>query len=141
MSDMNTPTIFSLLVAATAHAAIAAPTPVSCPLSVSISAAQVPGWTSSVRSELFLNSAAPISGPPEMRGDLAEFTSKPGKQEWSYTYDLVRPFPNGKWLECGYGAHNEVTLSKALPDKLKSCSFTYRKGEKAGQHEIRIHCV
>jgi len=76
-----------------------------------------------------------------MRGDLAEFTSKPGKLGWSYTYDLDRPFPNGKWLECGYGAYNEVTLAKPLPDKLKSCTFTYRKGPKAGQHEIKIHCT
>jgi hypothetical protein len=141
MSDMNRPPIFCLLIAATAHAAIAAPVQFSCPSSVPVSTVQVPGWTATVASELFLNSAAPISGPPEMRGDLAEFASKPGKLEWSYTYDLDRPFPNGKWLECGYGAHNEVTLARPLPDKLKSCSFTYRKGAKAGQHAIKISCI
>jgi hypothetical protein len=93
-----------------------------------------------VTSRLYLNSAAPISGPPEMHGDLAEFTSKPGKVEWTYTYDLDRYFPDGKWLECGYGTYNQITLSKPLPDTTKSCTFTYRKGAKAGQHEIKIRC-
>ncbi len=112
----------------------------ACPESVSITVPAVEGWEHRVASELYLNSATPISGPPGQRGDLAEFTTRKGKDEWSYTYNLDRPFPNGKWLECGYGTHNEVTLSKPLPAQIRTCTFTYRKGAKAGQHAIRIAC-
>lgn len=118
--------------------------PLSCPPSVPISAtppkAASPGWKVYIDSELYLNSAAPISGPPEMHGDLAEFTSRTGKKEWSYTYNLDREFSDGKWLECGYGTHDEVTLSQRMPDTIKECVFTYRKGEKAGQNDIKINC-
>lgn len=121
--------------------AAAAPIALSCPPSVPVSAGAQAGWATSTASELYLNSAAPISGPPDRRGSLSQFSTKPGKTEWSYTYDLNREFPDGKWLECGYGAHNEVTLSKPIPDAVRSCSFIYRKGAKAGQHDIRIRCA
>lgn len=122
-----------------ACSAPAAP-PLICPASMPISASPVNGWKVYVGSELYLNSATPISGPPEMRGDLAEYTTRPGKREWSYVYDLDRDFPDGKWLECGYGIHNEVTLSQRMPDSIKRCVFTYRKGAKAGQNDIKIDC-
>lgn len=75
-----------------------------------------------------------------MHGDLADYITKPGKNKWSYTYDLDREFSDGKWLECGYGTHNEVTLSQRMPDSVKLCIFTYSKGNKAGQHDIQINC-
>ncbi len=125
--------------------AVAAPLLLACPPSVAISAAPASAapsaWKYHVASDLYLNSATPISGPPEMHGDLADYTAHPGKREWSYTYDLDRDFPDGKWLECGYGAHNEVTLSQRMADAIKTCTFTYRKGQKAGQNDIKIHCL
>lgn len=120
------------------------PAPLTCPPSVAISAAPTKSgfavWRVFIGSELYLNSATPISGPPEMHGDLADYSSRKGKNEWSYTYDLNRDFPDGKWLECGYGAHNEVTLSQRLPDTVKMCTFVYRKGKQAGQNDIKINC-
>jgi len=89
---------------------------------------------------LYLNSATPIAGPPEQRGNLAEYTSRRGKNVWSYTYNLERDFPDGKWLECGYGTHNQLTLSRRLPDAIKACTFLYRRGEKAGQFDVKIDC-
>ncbi|HEU4845583.1 MAG TPA: STY0301 family protein, partial [Burkholderiaceae bacterium] len=79
---------------------------------VSSKSADLPSWKANVDSELYLNSATPIDGPPEMHGDLADYISRPGRKEWSYVYDLDRNFPDGKWLECVYGTHSEVTLSK-----------------------------
>lgn len=75
-----------------------------------------------------------------MRGDLADYTTRPGKKERTHTYNLDREFSDGKWLECGYGTHNEVTLSQRMPDTIKSCTFTYHKADKAGQHDIKISC-
>lgn len=125
-------------------AVAASPAPLTCPTSVPISAAPTKAassvWKVHIGSELYLNSATPISGPPEMRGDLADYAFRKGKNEWSYTYDLNRDFPAGKWLECGYGSHNEVTLSQRLPDAVKMCTFTYRKGKQAGKNDIKINC-
>lgn len=114
--------------------------PPSVPIHIPPSVATLAGWTTYIDSDLYLNSATPINGPPEKRGELADYTSKPGKLQWSYTYDLDRDFPDGKWLQCGYGTHNEVTLSRRMPSAVKACTFTYRKGEKAGQHDIKINC-
>lgn len=119
------------------------PTSLTCPPAIPISSPPESGpnsWTIYVASELHLNSAAPTGGPPQMRADLSDYTSKTGKKQWSYTYDLDRDFPDGKWLECGYGSHNEITLSRRMPDTIKSCTFVYRKGAKAGQHDITIDC-
>lgn len=114
--------------------------PPSVPIASSAPTIASQGWQVYVSSELYLNAASPIGGPPERHADLAEYTFKPGKKQWSYTYDLGREFPEGKWLECGYGAHNEITLSRRLPDIIRSCTFNYRKGVKAGQYDIQISC-
>lgn len=112
----------------------------ACPDFVTVKVLPVSGWEGHPTAELNLNSAAPTSGPPEQHGDLANFQRVQKKGEWSDTYDLDRPFPNGKWLECGYGEHNEVTLSQQLPAPVKKCTFSYQKGAKAGQHKIKIEC-
>ncbi|MRW92527.1 hypothetical protein GJ699_21235 [Duganella sp. FT80W] len=97
-------------------------------------------WVPYVASPLYLHAAAPMDGPPEMKGELAEFKETRGKNEWSYSYALDGAFPNGKWLQCTYGEHNQVTLSRRLPDEIQACKFVYRKGSKAGQHQITIQC-
>lgn len=75
-----------------------------------------------------------------MHADLADYTAQSGKQQWSYTYDLKREFLDGNWLECGYGSANEIRLSQPMPDTINMCTFTYRKGHKAGQRDIQIDC-
>ena len=46
-----------------------------------------------------------------------------------YVYTRDCSFPDGKWLQCAYGVHDEITAA---------CTITYRKGEKAGQNDIEI---
>lgn len=118
--------------------------PIKCPESISPSSVKViripAEWTPFVASPLYLHSAAPMDGPPEMRGDLAEYTEHKSKRAWSYTYGLEGHFPHGKWIQCGYGEFNQITLSQKLPDEVLACTFIYRKGAKAGQHDIDILC-
>lgn len=115
-----------------------------CPALIPASAIQLSDtpadWLPYVASPLYLHAAAPMSGPPEMKGDLADFKESRSKKEWSYTYALEGTFPQGKWLQCTYGERNQVTLSRRLPDDTQQCKFTYRKGAKAGQHDITILC-
>ncbi|MYM70248.1 hypothetical protein GTP45_26080 [Pseudoduganella sp. FT55W] len=115
-----------------------------CPDAIPAEGLQVihakPGWIPYVASPMYLHAAAPMAGPPEMKGDLADFKETRSKGTWSYTYSLDGAFPEGKWLQCTYGEHNQVTLSRQLPDDTQECKFTYSKGTKAGQHQIQIQC-
>jgi hypothetical protein len=123
---------------------LAAAGPVECPASISGSTIQLTnppaGWKPFVPDSLYLHSAAPIDGPPEQLGDLAEFTERKRGAESSYTYRLDGKFPDGKWIKCSYGINGEVTLSRKIDDSTAQCTFTYRKGSKAGQNDIKISC-
>lgn len=115
-----------------------------CPALIPQSSVQIngtaAGWLPYVASPLYLHAAAPMNGPPAMKGDLVDFQETRGKAEWSYTYSLDGDFRDGKWLQCTYGEHNQVTLSRRLPDDTKECKFIYKKAAKAGQHDIKIFC-
>ena len=117
---------------------------VECPRNLpaaSIQLANAPaGWRFFAESPLYLHAAEPMTGPPEQLGHLIEDSMKNSKDEWTYTYTLDGPFPDGKWLQCSYGAHSELTLSTRLNDATKRCTISYRKGKKAEQREIRIRC-
>lgn len=118
--------------------------PYACPMSIESSQLQLvntaPDWTPFVASPLYLHAAAPMYGPPELRGDLVDFISQRSKNEWSYTYRLEGKYPEGKWLQCAYGEYNQVTLSRRIADATLECKISYRKGQKAGQNDIRIAC-
>jgi hypothetical protein len=133
-----------LLILASAEAPSESRRQFKCPEALAADAIRIDSgqheWTPFVASPLYLHSAAPMHGPPEMRGDLANFTERRNKHEWSYSYRLEGAFPEGKWLQCAYGENNQVTLSRRLPDDVLSCTFTYRKGAKAGQNDIGIIC-
>lgn len=81
-----------------------------------------------------------MDGPPERLGYLIEDQVQKRSGQEIYTYKLEGPFPEGKWLQCSYGVSGEVTLSRRMDDKIGTCSFSYRKGEKAGQNHIQIAC-
>ena len=116
----------------------------ACPDSVpaaSISLNAVPdGWTPYIDSPLYLSAAAPIDGAPERRGQLVPSGERKKKGHTTLRYRLEGRYPDGKWLQCSYGAHGEVTLSKRIDDSVSLCEFTYRKGGKAEQNEIDIDC-
>lgn len=125
-----------------AHAAVT--TSLACPASVpatSIKIDAVPaGWTPYVGSPLYLSAAAPIDGAPERRGQLVPSGERTKKGHTIFSYRLEGRYPDGKWLQCSYGAHGEVTLSRRMDDSVSVCEFTYRKGSKAGQSDIDIDC-
>lgn len=124
-------------------ASIAAP-PIVCPSSIPQRSIQLtdppPGWNAFVGSPLYLHNAAPMSGPPEQLGELSDFRQKRIKDGWIHTYRLDGKFPEGKWLACRYGGTGQLTLARRLDDSIEACTFTYRKGEHVGQHEIAILC-
>lgn len=125
-----------------AHAAVA--TSLACPTSVPVTSIKldaVPaGWTPYIDSPLYLSAAAPIDGAPERRGQLVPIGERKKKGKTTLSYRLEGRYPDGKWLQCSYGVHGEVTLSRRMDDSVSLCEFTYRKGSKVGQNEIDIDC-
>ncbi|WP_374015197.1 STY0301 family protein [Massilia sp. BJB1822] len=130
--------------ALTAPASAAPGLVLECPQFIEQKSVQIsnvpPGWTTFVRAPLYLHGAAPMSGPPEELGELAEFSQKREKGGWIYTYQLDVPFPAGKWLACTYGESDQVTLGRKLNDNVRVCSFRYRKGRHVGENDIAIAC-
>ncbi|MGK5006970.1 STY0301 family protein [Janthinobacterium sp. LB2P70] len=130
--------IFPVFAQGTATASLACPASVPA-TSISLNAVP-PGWTSYIDSPLYLSAAAPIDGAPERRGQLVPSGERKKKGHATLSYRLEGRYPDGKWLQCSYGVHGEVTLSRRLDDSVSLCEFTYRKGSKAGQNEIAIDC-
>ena len=131
-------TISSSATPATASRAI------DCPTELPAQAIQLSpplkGWHFFAESPLYLHSAAPIDGPAEQRGHLMEDKVRKERGREIYIYTLDGSFPDGKWLQCASGVHDEITLSKRIDDNTAACTITYRKGEKAGQNNIQIDC-
>lgn len=135
-------TLLAALLLTTQEIAAAAST--ECPAEItknSIKLEQVPsGWQFYADSPLYLNSAAPMLGPPELRAHLVPDSEHHKSGEWSNTYDLEGESSDGKWIQCAYGVHGEITLSKRIDDNTLACTVTYRKGEKAGQNRVEVKC-
>lgn len=93
-----------------------------------------------VASPIYLNGAAPSDGPPEKRGILRGEAEKTTKSGWSHRYSLAGPYPEGKWLRCDYGTLGEFSLAKRLPDDIRECTVSGRKGEHAGENIIKVVC-
>jgi hypothetical protein len=115
-----------------------------CPESIAESSVKLTGidseWTPFITRPLYLHAAAPIDGPPQRRGDLAEFTEQKVKDGTIVKYRFEGNYPDGKWLQCLYGEYGQVTLSKRIDDRFMTCEFYFRKGAKAAQNDIRIEC-
>ena len=115
-----------------------------CPSSIadtSIKLDPVPaGWTAYIAGPLYLNSAAPIDGPPQRKGELVPTAERKAKGQTIFVWQLEGAFPDGKWLQCSYGEYGQVTLSKRMEDSVRRCEVSYKKGSKAGQNEIGIDC-
>ena len=75
-----------------------------------------------------------------MRAQLIPDAEQHKAGQWSHTYQLDGPSPYGKWIQCSYGTHDEMTLSKRIDDNTLTCTVRYRKGAKAGQNNIQINC-
>ena len=115
-----------------------------CPASIpetSIQLDPVPaGWTAYIASPLYLNSAEPTDGPPQLKGELLPTAERKAKEQTTFIYQLQGPFPDGKWLQCSYGEYGQVALARRLDDSIGRCEVSYKKGGKAGQNEIGIDC-
>lgn len=97
-------------------------------------------WKSFISSPLYLSGAAPADGPPERLGILREDDFTKTKAGWTRKYSLIGQYPEGKWLRCDYGSLGEMSLAKRLPDEIKECTVTGKKGDHAGEMLVQVRC-
>jgi hypothetical protein len=127
-----------------AEQVMAAPAGYACPSELPAASLKVEGaptgWATFVGAPLYLSDAAPADGPPERLGILRGEDGKVSKTSWTRKYSVEGRYPDGKWLRCDYGAYGEVSLAKRLPDDVKECIVTGRKGPHAGESKFEITC-
>ncbi|TFW26534.1 STY0301 family protein [Duganella callida] len=141
---MNIKIILNLYLSALAGVAVAGPVKFECPQELPPASVKVesprPGWTTFVGSPMYLSGAAPADGPPERLGILRGDDGARNRTTWTQHYELAGSYPEGKWLRCDYGAMGEVSLAMRLPDSIKQCTVTGRKGQHAGENRFEIVC-
>lgn len=120
---------------------------IECPTKLEASAVQIvnppEGWTPNVPSFFWLNTAAPMNGPPSHVADLKEdYSKRSGKKEVS-RWDLgggIGAYPDGKWLACKYGETNNLVLSRRIDDAATHCIVTQTStGQRPDKVEVKCY--
>ncbi len=95
------------------------------------------GWSSAVtETGVVLNGASLMSGPPADRATLLPTTKGASNED---VWTDMRPIPEGWWMACSYGANQEFTLSRRLPDDTKECRIRYTR-DKLKRLQLNIRC-
>lgn len=119
-----------VIAVAVAGGAVAAPTTFSirCPAHVAadiIRVAPAPeGWMPFVPSSLEVRGAELMFGPPASYKLARSSSYRRFKRRTVSTWELAGLPDAEKWLRCGYGAADEITLSRQLPTDVTQCEVT-----------------
>jgi len=116
---------------------VAAETLLSCPAEIPGSLLQVqppsPEWQEYVEPRHLLLSAGFMSNEPSKLRHLVQDSSKETKGRYIATWSFnEREFPDGKWLNCDYGA---FSLSKKIDENFSKCSIIYVQDKKTKRIE------
>jgi hypothetical protein len=109
--------------------AAAAPTTISCPMTlpretVTVHAPQ--GWTGYSPSLMRLTGFGMMAGAPESMTYLVPTSSKPGATTWRFGRR------EEKWLYCTYDGSGAIQISRRLDDAATECTLTYRETKSDG---------
>jgi len=119
--------VLGLFVAAVTTGAIAAaPTfSIRCPAHVAADIIQVApapqGWIPFAPSPLEVRGAELMFGPPASYKLARSSSYRQFKRRTVSTWKLAGLPDTEKWLRCGYGAADEITLSRQLPTDVTLC--------------------
>lgn len=98
------------------------------------------GWKPYMPSRLEVESGFLMYGPPETLETSKPTSWKDGKLADTSTWDFSELPSDEKWISCGYGAGRELTLSKALPRDVSTCTVTTTKNERGWVTGVAVHC-
>ncbi|HEV7813636.1 MAG TPA: STY0301 family protein [Janthinobacterium sp.] len=98
------------------------------------------GWTPYTATFFRLESASISYGPPETQMDAVPFSSVENARGRVDTYPLDLSSPTGNWLNCSYGAREELTLARRLEGRFKICVVTYTHIRKKLPLKVEVRC-
>lgn len=134
--------LLALLDAATA--AQAADFRISCPPTFTTQAVQfapsaVPrGWTPFMPGALNVENASVLYGPPATKSNSVPTATTDGRRVDTTTWELAE---GEKWLSCGYGSGDELTLSAPLPPDVTKCTARLEKDPQGNVTAVSMQCT
>lgn len=96
------------------------------------------GWTPFMPGFLYVGNAAIIYGPPATRKYSVPTSTTDGRKVDTTTWELAE---GEKWLSCGYGAGDELTLSAPLPRDATKCTARLQKDERGTVTDVSLQCT
>ncbi|NGZ82877.1 STY0301 family protein [Duganella aceris] len=99
------------------------------------------GWTPFAPSSLMVTAGAIIYGAPVTRAGVEPSAASDGRYETMATWQMRQVPGLQKWLNCGYGAANELTLSKIIPQDVFVCTVITSKDLQAKVTGVVARCL
>jgi len=98
------------------------------------------GWTPYTRSALEVTTADLMHGPPSSYEYAVPSKYRDEKRRVVATWG-VTPGPGmKKWLQCGYGAAAELSLSQPLPESTSECTVIKHKDAQGNVTKVEAIC-
>jgi hypothetical protein len=99
------------------------------------------GWTPYTRSSLEVTTAEMLSGPPSSYTYLVPFKYTEGKRRDVAVWGFAPGPETEKWLQCGYGAASEVSISRPLPAATSQCTVTRYRDASGNVTKVEAVCA
>lgn len=118
---------------------------IRCPAHVSADTIRVEhapdGWLAFVPSSLEIRSAELMFGPPTSYKLARSSSYRQFKRRTVSTWELAGLPDTEKWLRCGYGAADEITLSRQLPTAVSECRVTRELDVEDNVTTVEVDCT
>lgn len=96
-------------------------------------------WTPFAPAALEVVTAELMYGPPSSYTYAAPTTFQSGKRRDVGVWSASSTGKN--WLQCGYGAGRELTLSRPLPPGVTDCTITKNKDDRGNVERVVAVCT
>ena len=87
---------------------------------------------------LYVGNAAILYGPPATKSYSVPTATTDGRRLDTTTWELA---DGEKWLSCGYGAGDELTLSAPLPHDVTKCTARLEKDAQGSVTAVSVQCT
>lgn len=99
------------------------------------------GWTPYTRSSLEVTTAEMLYGPPSSYTYAIPTKHTEGKRRDVATWGFSPGPETEKWLQCGYGAASEVSISRPLPAATSECTVTRTRDANGNVTKVVAVCT
>jgi hypothetical protein len=99
------------------------------------------GWAAYMPSALEVQTGSIMLGAPATMRSAKPASSTDASRQDTTTWQLGELPHAEKWLRCGYGAADELTLSRPLPSNVTTCTVTATKDNRGNITGVAVQCV